>query len=112
MMETLMNMKNLESHSNKETMGQYLKSLNDFDGPTVLETFVNELPKNERRLVYCKFWRNMNNDEISKTMRIEKSKVEIILKDAISLLRHKIITRLVELEPEWELEDNTTQIAQ
>jgi len=110
MMETIMSMKKLESHANKESVNEYLKNLNQCDGPTVLETFVDKLPKTERRIVRLKFWENMNHDEIARTMRLNISQVNEILEKAISLLRHKMITTLVDLEPDFEIEENTSLV--
>ena len=110
MMEILMSMKKLESHANKESVNEYLRNINHCDGPTVLETFVDKLPKTERRIVRLKFWKKMNHDEIAHAMRLNLSQVNEILERAISLLRHKMITTLVDLEPDFELEENTSLV--
>ncbi len=110
MMEILMSMKKLESHANKESVNEYLKNINHCDGPTVLETFVDELPETERRIVRLKFWQNMNHDEIARTMRLNLTQVNEILDRAISLIRYKMITKLVDLEPEFEIEESSALV--
>ncbi len=109
-METLMDMKTLEAHANKETVKEYLRGLNDSDGTSVLETFVNELPEMERKLIQLKFWSDMNHDEISVETGIRRNQVGIILERAISILRQKIITRLAGIESELEIEENTSLV--
>lgn len=109
MMETLMNSKQLETQANKNTVNEYLKTLGDYGDTTVLEKFVNELPKKERQVIRLKFWHNFDNDEISHHARIRRNQVEVVLANAISLLRRKILSKLAELEPSW-MEDNTLMV--
>lgn len=105
-METLMTSKQLENQSNKNTVNEYLKTLGDDGDTTVLEKFVNELPKKERQVIRLKFWHNFDLDEISHHAGIRRSHVETVLTNAISLLRKKMLSKLAELEPEW-IEENT-----
>jgi len=109
MMETLMTSKQLENQANKNTMNDYLKTLGDYGDTTVLEKFVNELPKKERQVIRLKFWHNFDNDEISQHAGIRRSQVETILSNAISQLRKKMLSKLVELEPEW-VEENSLMV--
>lgn len=109
MMETLMTSKQLETQANKNTVNEYLKALSDYGDTTVLEKFVNELPKKERQLIRLKFWHNFDNVEISYHAGIRRNQVEVILANAISLLRRKILSKLSELEPSW-MEDNTLMV--
>lgn len=106
MMETLMTSKELESQSNKNTVSEYLKTLGDYGDTTVLEKFVNELPKRERQVIRLKFWHNFDLDEISFYAKIRRSHVEDVLANAISLLRRKMLTKLADLEPNWSEEQN------
>lgn len=106
MMETLMTSKQLEKQANKNTVNEYLKTLGDYGDTTVLEKFVNELPKKERQVIRLKFWHNFDNDEISHHARINRSQVEMILANAISLLRRKMLSKLAELEPSWSEENS------
>ena len=110
MMEILMDMKKLERISNKNVVQNHLKNLNCDDGISVLKAIVHELPKIERKIVLLKFWENMNHDEIARTMRLNLTQVNDILDNAISRLRKMIITRLVDLEPEFEIEENTALV--
>jgi RNA polymerase sigma factor (sigma-70 family) len=101
MLEQLMSPENLETLSNQNTVNEYLKNLNDYGEITVLESFVNELPKKEREIIRLKFWEDLDNDEIAHQIRIERHQVEIILSNAISQLRHKMLNKLSKLEPNW-----------
>lgn len=109
MMETLMTSKQLETQANKNTVNEFLKTLGDYGDTTVLEKFVNELPKKERQVIRLKFWHNFDNDEISHHAGIRRNQVEVVLANAISLLRRKILSKLAELEPRW-MEDNTLMV--
>lgn len=109
MMETLMTSKQLATQANKNTVNEYLKTLGDYGDTTVLEKFVNELPKKERQVIRLKFWHNFDNDEISHHAGIRRNQVEVVLANAISLLRRKILSKLAELEPSW-MEDNTLMV--
>ena len=73
MMETIMTSKHLEAQTNKNTVNEYLKTLGDYGDITVLEKFVNELPKKERQVVRLKFWHNFDNDEISHHAEIRRN---------------------------------------
>jgi RNA polymerase sigma factor (sigma-70 family) len=110
MMETIMTSKHLEVQSNKNTVNQYLKTLGDYGDTTVLEKFVNELPKKERQVIVLKFWHNFDNDEISQHAGIRRNQVEIVLSNAISLLRKKLMTKLIELEPDWSKEEKNLMV--
>lgn len=105
-METLMTTKELETQANRNAVSDYLKTLGDYGDTTVLEKFVSELPKKERQVIRLKFWHNFDNDEISHHAGIRQNQVETVLANAISLLRKKMITKLVELEPEFNIEEN------
>ena len=109
MMETLMTSKQLETQASKNIVNEYLKNLSDYGDTTVLEKFVNELPKKERQVIHLKFWHNFDYDEISYHAGIRRNQVEKILDNAISLLRRKILSKLAELEPSW-MEDNTMMV--
>jgi DNA-directed RNA polymerase specialized sigma24 family protein len=109
MMETLMTSKQLENQANKNTINEYLKTLGNYGDITVLEKFVNELPKKERLVIRLKFWENFDHDEISHHAKIRRSHVDEVLVNAISLLRKKMLTKLAELEPEWT-EQNTLMV--
>ena len=110
MMETIMTSKHLEAQANKNTVNEYLKNIGDFGDTTVLEKFVNQLPKKERQVVLLKFWHNFDNDEISQHAGIRRNQVEIVLSNAISLLRKKLMSKLVELEPEWQTEEKNLMV--
>lgn len=109
MIEKLMTSKELEAQANKNTVNEYLKSLGDYGDTTVLEKFVNELPKRERQVIRLKFWHNFSHDEISRHAKIRRNQVEIILSNAISLLRKRMLSKLAELEPEW-MEERTLMV--
>lgn len=109
MMEILMTSKQLETKANKNTINEYLKTLGDYGDTTVLEKLVNELPKKERQVIRLKFWHNFDNDEISHHAGIRRNQVEVVLTNAISLLRRKMLSKLAELEPSWK-EDNTLMV--
>lgn len=108
-METLMTSKELETQSNKNTVNEYLKTLGDYGDTTVLEKFVNELPKKERQVIRLKFWHNFDHDEISHHAKIRRNQVEVILANAISLLRRKMLSQLADLEPSW-MEENSLMV--
>lgn len=101
MLEKLMSPKKLESLSNKNTVNEYLKNLNDYGEITVLEKFVDELPKKEREVIRLKFWESLDNDEIAYQAKICRHQVETILNNAISQLRRKMLNKLSKLEPNW-----------
>lgn len=109
MIETLMSPKQIEAHANKNTVNEYLKSLGNCGDSTVLEKFVNELPKKERQVIRLKFWHNFDHDEISFHAKIRRGQVEEILANAISILRRRILTTLAELEPSW-MEENSLMV--
>lgn len=106
MIETLMSPKQLESKASKNAVNEYLKTLGDYSDTTVLAKFVDELPKKERLVIRLKFWENFDNDEISYHSGIRRNQVEIIIANAISLLRKKMLSKLADLEPEW-MEENS-----
>lgn len=101
MIETLMTSKELEAQANKNTVTEYLKTLGNYGDTTVLEKFVLELPKRERQVIHLKFWHNFDLDEISHHAKIRRSQVEVVLENALSLLRKKMLNTLSDLEPEW-----------
>lgn len=109
MMETLMTPKELEAQANKNTVTEYLKTLGNYGDTTVLEKFVNELPPRERQVIRLKFWDNFDHDEISHHAKIRRGQVEIVLENALSLLRKKILSTLSDLEPEW-LEERSLMV--
>lgn len=110
MMETLMDMKKLETLANKEIVQNHLKNLNSDDGMSVLESLVHQLTKKEKRIVLLKFWENMNHDEIAHALRMSLSQVNLVLDNALSSLRKMIITRLVDLESDYSIEDNDSLV--
>jgi RNA polymerase sigma factor (sigma-70 family) len=110
MLETLMTTKELETQANKNAVSEYLKTLSDYGDNTVLEKFVSELPKKERQVIRLKFWHNFDTVEISHHTSIRQNQVETVLANAISLLRKKMITKLVELEPEWKMEEKNLMV--
>ncbi|PIQ68566.1 MAG: hypothetical protein COV91_03495 [Candidatus Taylorbacteria bacterium CG11_big_fil_rev_8_21_14_0_20_46_11] len=112
MMETILSPECLKKLSDRQVSNEYLKTLNHCDGPTVLETFVDGLPPRERKVIRLKFWHDMDFDEISYQTGIRRDRVEKVLANAISLLRQKMIEKLVNLEPDWEIEDSRLQVAE
>lgn len=112
MMETILSPECLKKLSDRQVSNEFLKTLNHCDGPTVLEMFVESLPPRERKVIRLKFWQNMDFDEISYETKIRRDRVEKILANAISLLRQKMITKLVDLEDDWEIEDDRLHVAE
>lgn len=112
MMETILSPECLKRLSDRQVSNEYLKTLNQCDGPTVLEMFVEALPPRERKVIRLKFWQDMDFDEISQQAGIRRDCVERVLANGISLLRQKMIEKLVDLEPTWGIEDLHLQVAE
>jgi RNA polymerase sigma factor (sigma-70 family) len=112
MIETILSPESLQALSDKNIANQYAKDLYSCDGPSVLESFIDELPPKERKVIRLKFWHDMDFDEISYETRIRRNRVEEVLSNAISLLRQKMIEKLVGLEPSFEFQDNLLSVAE
>lgn len=111
MIETILSPECLKMLSDRQVSNEYLKTLNQCDGPTLLETFVDKLPPRERKVIRLMFWHDLDFDEISHQTGIRRNCVEKVLARGISMLRQKMIEELVDLEPEWEIKEEPYQMA-
>lgn len=98
MLETVLNPDSLKKLSDINTHNTFLKSSTPIVGESTLSKLVNELPEKEKQILRNKFWLNKNMDEISKQMKIKRDQVEIVLANALSTLRQKMIQKLLLIE--------------